>query len=119
MTNNEEEDDSDFPKGFLKVVSDEDVPDFSEAELAWLKEDEEDYDWITKTDQEILRVLVMSNLTLTPAVIADNIDRSRAGVSRRLNALNAGRLVEKVDRGKYEISKLGVGYLVRGPSPED
>jgi uncharacterized membrane protein len=116
MTNSGEEDDPEIPEGLSEVFIDG-VPDFSEAEEMWLKEDSEDYEWITETDRDILRVLMRSNLTLTPAVIADNIDRSRAGVSRRLNALNAGGLVEKENRGKYKISKLGAGYVLQGPPP--
>lgn len=67
-------------------------------------------DWITKVDREILSVLNM-NLTLTPSIIAENIDRSRSSVSRRLNTLTAGGLVEKVDRGKYKITRTGVDLL--------
>jgi DNA-binding transcriptional ArsR family regulator len=115
MNNSKSEEGPEYPEDFEEVVLDIDEdPDFSEAEEAWLKEDREDYEWITETDREILSVLMKSNLTLTPAVIADNIDRSRAGVSRRLNALNAGGLVEKEARGKYSISKLGAGYLMQG-----
>jgi DNA-binding transcriptional ArsR family regulator len=114
MTDSEDEYDYEW-EDLVEIVSDDDdVPDLSEAEKAWLLEDREDYDWITETDKEILRVLARSNLTLTPAVIADNIDRSRGNVSRRLNALNAGKLVEKEGRGKYTISKLGMGYLIHG-----
>jgi len=117
MTNSEEDGEPEYPEDFAEVILDEgQIPDFSEVEKIWLKEDKEDYDWITETDREILRVLMVSNLTLTPAVIADNIDRSRAGVSRRLNALNAGGMVEKEGRGKYKISKLGAGYIVQEPS---
>lgn len=63
-------------------------------------------DWFTQTDARIMMVLA-TGLTLTPSVIADNINSSRVTVSRRLNTLQAGGLVEKVDRGKYEITKEG------------
>lgn len=66
--------------------------------------DKELPDWTTEMDEEILRVLG-TELILTPAVIADNISRSREAVSRRLNTLEAGGLVEKVERGKYRISE--------------
>jgi len=92
--------------------------EFSEAEVAWLDADEEEYKWVTKMDREILEVLLVSKLTLTPAIIADNISRSRSGVSRRLNSLQAGDLVEKEGRGKYSISKLGAGYVIMGPAPD-
>ncbi|MGQ4554444.1 hypothetical protein [Halobellus sp. GM3] len=112
MTNTEDEELPDF-EDMEKVVLGEITPEFSEAEEAWLKEDPEDYDWITDMDKEILRTLVF-NLTLTPAVIADNTGRSRPGISRRLSTLNAGGLVEKKGRGKYQITKLGIGYLIYG-----
>lgn len=60
-------------------------------------------DWTTDLDGEILRLL-NTELTLTPSVIAENIDRSRGAISRRLNVLEAGGLVKKVSRGKYRIT---------------
>lgn len=68
---------------------------------------EEEPDWLTEMDEEILEVL-STNLTLSPSIIAENIDRSREGVSNRLNSLQAGGLVEKVDRGKYNITDEGL-----------
>lgn len=65
--------------------------------------DKELPDWTTEMDEEILRLL-NSELILTPTVIAENIDRSSGAIARRLNALEAGDLVEKVDRGKYRIT---------------
>jgi len=65
--------------------------------------DGQEYDWMTDMDEEILQILA-SELILSPSIISENIDRSRAGVSRRLNALEAGGLVEKLDRGKYKIT---------------
>lgn len=67
-------------------------------------------DWTTDMDVEILNVL-SPMLVLTPAVIADNIGRSREAVSRRLNSLEAGGLVEKVERGKYQITGKAVFLL--------
>ena len=107
-----------MPDGYEVFEPDGEV-EFSEAEVAWLEADEEEYEWVTKMDREILEILLVSKLTLTPAIIADNINRSRSGVSRRLNSLQAGGLVEKEDRGKYSISKLGAGYVIMGPSPDD
>lgn len=71
-----------------------------------LAEHDGDLDWMTETDALILNAL-LSGLTLSPSIIADNIDRSRENVSRRLSTMQAGGLVKKVDRGKYEITKLG------------
>lgn len=67
-------------------------------------------DWLTEMDIEILEVLG-HDLILTPSIIAENIDRSREGVSQRLNALQAGELVDKVGRGKYKITYEGLGYV--------
>jgi len=67
-------------------------------------------DWITEMDQEIINVLG-TNLILSPSIIAENIDRSRRGVSNRLNSLQAGGLVKKVDRGKYELTEEGYRYM--------
>lgn len=85
----------------------------SEAEKAWLDEDPDEYDWMTKMDSEILHVLY-TGLTLTPSVIADNLDRSRPAVAQRLNSLQAGGLVEKTERGKYKITKKGAGFVEIG-----
>lgn len=68
--------------------------------------DREFPEWTTDLDEEILELL-NSELTMTPAVIADNIDRSRGAVARRLGTLEAGGLVEKQGRGKYKISSEG------------
>jgi DNA-binding Lrp family transcriptional regulator len=70
-------------------------------------------DWTTELDEEILKLL-NTELTLTPSVIAENINRSRGAVSRRLNALEAGGLVEKVSRGKYLITSEALGMLPGG-----
>lgn len=67
-------------------------------------------DWFTSSDGYILFVLY-TGLTLTPSIIAENTDVTRQTVSRRLETLQAGGLVEKVERGKYEITKEGA-YLV-------
>jgi predicted transcriptional regulator len=72
--------------------------------------DNEEPDWLTELDREIINILG-TNLVLTPSIIADNLDRSRKGVSNRLNALQAGGLVRKVERGKYELTEEGFRYM--------
>jgi len=62
------------------------------------------------TDDRILEVLE-GGLRLTPAVIAENIDKSRTHVSRRLSDLTEKGLVEKPKRGYYEITDHGRAYL--------
>lgn len=68
--------------------------------------DKEFPEWTTDLDKEILELL-NSEIIMTPAVIAENIDRSRGAVARRLGTLEAGGLVEKQGRGKYKISSEG------------
>lgn len=63
-------------------------------------------DWATEMDREILEFMTIG-WTVSPGIIAENIDRSREAVSRRLNTLEAGGLVRKIDRGKYEITEEG------------
>lgn len=48
---------------------------------------------------------------MTPAIIAKNLDRPRSSVSNRLNTLEAGRLVKKVERGHYRISDEGYAKM--------
>jgi DNA-binding Lrp family transcriptional regulator len=68
-------------------------------------------DWTTDMDIEILEALT-PGLILTPAVIADNINRSREAVARRLNTLEAGGLVQKKGRGKYRITSDALWMLM-------
>ena len=68
-------------------------------------------DWMQMpTDDRILEALE-GGLRLTPAVIAENIDKSRTHVSRRLSDLTDYGLVEKPKRGYYEITERGREYL--------
>jgi Mn-dependent DtxR family transcriptional regulator len=85
------------------VMSQDDADESSEAP-------EERPDWMTDMDLEILEVLAQG-LTLSPSIIAENIDRSRVGVNRRLNTLQASGFVEKIERGKYEISEKGRVFI--------
>jgi DNA-binding transcriptional ArsR family regulator len=70
-------------------------------------EDLDPPDWITDLDREILALLGNTRVIMTPAVIAKNLDRARSSISRRLNTLEAGGMVEKVERGHYKISDEG------------
>jgi len=56
---------------------------------------------------------------LTPAIIAENTDRSRGAVSRRLKTLEAGGFVEKIDRGKYTITEDGAFAMTGDPHVYD
>ena len=68
-------------------------------------------DWQTPLDDEILELLAESELTLSPSIIAFNLDRSREGVADRISVLTDYGLVEKVERGKYRITEEGNQYL--------
>jgi predicted transcriptional regulator len=71
-------------------------------------------DWMTEMDVDIL--LLMSNeMVLSPTVIAENIGRSRSAISRRLNSLDAGGLVNKLEEGKYRISDEGLKMILEEP----
>lgn len=63
------------------------------------------------TDHFLLELLEETDLILSPAVLARNLDYNRVTVSRRLTELTDYGLVERVDRGYYRITDAGVAYL--------
>ena len=63
------------------------------------------------TDERILEALGSSEMILSPAVIAKNIEKSREEVNRRLSVLVNYGFVERVERGYYVISDPGQQYL--------
>lgn len=62
-------------------------------------------------DDRILEVLGSSELVLSPSIIAFNIEKTREEVGRRLSELTNRRFVNRVERGKYEITDRGRAYL--------
>lgn len=68
-------------------------------------------EWMTPMDDQILELFHSSELVLTPAIIAYNIDYSRGEVNRHLVELQNHGLVEKVERGKYRMTRKGDRYL--------
>ena len=62
-------------------------------------------------DERILEAFESSEMILSPAVIAINIDKSRDEVNRRLSTLVDYGLVTRVQRGYYEITNEGKQYL--------
>ncbi len=66
---------------------------------------------MTPMDDAILELFHSSELVLTPAVVALNIDCSCEEVNRHLSRLEAHGLVEKVKRGKYRLTQRGEQYL--------
>lgn len=68
-------------------------------------------EWMVPMDDAILELFHSSDLVLTPAIIAYNIDYSREEVNRRLSTLEEHGLIERVERGKYRITDHGEQYL--------
>ncbi|WP_081606166.1 MULTISPECIES: winged-helix domain-containing protein [Haloferax] len=62
-------------------------------------------------DDRILEVLGSSELILSPTIIAENIDKSREEVNRRLSKLSQHGFIVRVRRGRYQISAKGRDYL--------
>ena len=70
------------------------------------------------TDDRILEALD-TDLKLTPAVIAENIGRSREQVQRRLSELQDRGLVKRPKRGYYLITDEGRAYLTSDLDADD
>ncbi|MYL69174.1 winged helix-turn-helix domain-containing protein [Halorubrum distributum] len=68
-------------------------------------------EWMNQTDDRVLELLAESDLILTPAVIAKNLEYTRNWVSRRIGKLEDADLVEPVDSGYYRITDRGRAYL--------
>ena len=68
-------------------------------------------EWMNQTDDRILELLDESNLLLSPAVTAVNLDYSRNWVSRRMSKLEDADLIEKIDGSYYQITDRGRAYL--------
>ena len=64
-------------------------------------------------DDRILETLGESQLILSPSVIAMNINKSREEVSRRLSVLVDKDVVNRVQRGYYEITEKGMNCSLR------
>nr|WP_089871661.1 MarR family transcriptional regulator [Halogranum rubrum] len=63
------------------------------------------------TDDQILEILGNSGLVLSPSIIAFNAGFTRNHVNNRLSEFTEKGLVRRVERGKYEITDDGLGYL--------
>lgn len=68
-------------------------------------------DWMTQADDRILESLMESNMVLSPKVIAYNTGYNREYVSQRISPLLENDMIERVDRGMYEITDRGRAYL--------
>ncbi|WP_436347698.1 winged helix-turn-helix domain-containing protein [Natronorubrum sp. FCH18a] len=76
-------------------------------------------EWMNQTDNRILELLEESDLILSPAVAAVNLDYSRNWVSRRMSKLEDAGLIEKVDGSYYRITERGRAYLEGELDAED
>jgi len=70
--------------------------------------------WMAPMDDDILELFHSADLVLTPAIIAYNLDYSREEVNRRLSELQGHDIVERVERGKYRITRRGEQYILGG-----
>ncbi len=68
-------------------------------------------DWMTPMDDELLGAFHGADLVLTPSVVAYNTGYSRKEVNRHLIELADHELLEKVERGKYRLTRRGERYL--------
>lgn len=68
-------------------------------------------EWMRPIDESVLELFHSSDLVLTPAIIAYNIEYSSKEVNRRLSELEEHNFVERVERGKYRLTNLGEAYL--------
>ncbi|ELY90886.1 winged helix-turn-helix transcriptional regulator [Natrialba taiwanensis] len=76
-------------------------------------------EWMNQTDNRILEILDESDLILSPAVTAINLDYSRNWVSRRMSKLQKAGLIEKVNGSYYRITDRGRAYLTGELDAED
>lgn len=74
---------------------------------------------MNQTDDRILELLEESELILSPAVVAINLEYSRSWVSERMGKLVSANLVEAVNNGYYRIADYGRAYLQGDISAEE
>lgn len=67
--------------------------------------------WMTPMDDDILELFYRTDLILTPSTIAENLEYSRGEVNRHLSELVEHGFVERVARGKYQLTSAGAEYL--------
>lgn len=105
MSDREPPERSTFDKLYEKYGVSWDISEYDQEEL-------DPPDWITGLDREIC-ILLSHGLIFTPSLIAKNLDRPRSSVSRRLNTLEAGNIVEKVERGHYTLTNEGYARMMQ------
>lgn len=60
-------------------------------------------DWVTPMDDRVIEVLD-AGLVFSPTIVAYNIDKTWEAVGRRLSELSKAGLVNRIERGRYEIT---------------
>ncbi|QLG50591.1 ArsR family transcriptional regulator [Natrinema halophilum] len=93
------------------VANDVRTTEWARALLSEPSRIREPAEWMTPMDDEILATFHGTGLVLTPAIVAFNTGFSRKEVNRRLIELESHGLVEKVERGKYGLTRRGERYL--------
>jgi len=68
-------------------------------------------DWMTQADDRILETFEDTELILTPAVLAKNLDYTRNYISDRCRVLFDADLLAKDGEGFYYITERGRDYL--------
>lgn len=74
---------------------------------------------MTRGDNHILEFLHEKEIVATPKVIALNIDFTRQYVNERIARLAAAGLLDRIQRGVYQISDLGERYLIGDLTDEE
>lgn len=70
-------------------------------------------------DDEILELMDEADIILSPAVISKNINKSRSQTNQRLSELVDRGLVDRPERGYYDLNDLGRRYLAGEVDADD
>jgi len=76
-------------------------------------------EWMNQTDDRILELLNESELLLTPAVLAKNLEYNRSWVSERISILVDAGLVGNPEKSFYTITDRGRAYLAGNLEAEE
>lgn len=71
-------------------------------------------EWMKPLDHRVISLFHSTDIVLTPAIVAYNLEYSREEVNRRLSELTEHGYVERVERGKYRLTADGERYLRTG-----
>lgn len=68
-------------------------------------------EWMTPMDDDILELFESTSIVLTPTIIAETIDYSRSEINRHLSKLVDHGYLDRIERGKYQLTETGEEYL--------